>query len=295
MAIGCEPREQDKAMKRALVFGGHGLLGAAVRPALEGSGIKVIAPSEEEVDICDRGAVAECVGASGVDFVFNLAAQSNVDLAEREPDEAFRVNALGAEHVASAAAADEIPLLHVSTDYVFDGDTQRPYREVDPTGFPPSQYGQSKLLGEQLVLRACSRCFIVRVAALFGKGRSTFLDWILTEANPSRPLTIVADRFVSPTYTRDAAAQILALARTEQFGTYHATGHGVASWFEFARTGLSLAGADPEGIVPIPDCELKSSAPRPRSSALDNFMLRLRGLDRMRPWREALAAYMGRR
>jgi len=241
----------------------------------------------------DLAGLRAAVRAFGPDLIVNLAALSSVDRAEKEPDLAFAVNALGAQNAALAAAEAEAPLVHVSTDYVFDGLRRQPYREHHPTGVPANVYGLSKQEGETLVRETWARHFIVRVAALFGDGgRPDFLDWILEKADARAPLRIVADRFVSPTWIVELARQILVLMRTPYFGTYHATGHGAASWYELARSALVLAGRDPEGVIPIQDTELVSAAARAPYTALENHRLRLRGLDRMSPWRDALATFL---
>jgi dTDP-4-dehydrorhamnose reductase len=281
--------------KRALVLGGSGLLGAALVPALRRSASEVFIPSHSQADLRDLDALRAQLRDARPEVVINCAAQSKVDSAEQHPDEAFLTNAVGAHNLAVACAEADVPLMHISTDYVFDGVRQTPYREYHDTGLPPSQYGQSKLAGERLVREVWSRHFIVRVAALYGDGRPCFLRWVLEKADPAAPLRIVADRFVSPTWTVDLARQLLVLLRTPFYGTYHAAGRGVASWYELARTALQLAGRDPEGIVPIPDAELQSVAPRGVYTALENHLLRLRGLETLVPWREALAEYLAPR
>jgi len=277
---------------KALLLGARGLLGAAFITQLRQDNVDVAAPSHGELDICDLQALRRYVAEQAPQLLINAAAQSQVDRAETEPDEAFTVNAVGAHNVALAAAEADITAVHVSTDYVFDGNTRCPYREVDPTGRPTGVYGESKALGEQLVRQCCRKHFITRVAGLFGPGRRSFVDWVINNADPQQPLTIVADRFVSPTGTVDAVRQILALAATPYYGTYHCTGHGVASWYQLAHTALRLAGKDPDGAIAIPDTQLKSVAPRPAYSALENHLLKLRGLDTMQPWEEALEQYV---
>jgi dTDP-4-dehydrorhamnose reductase len=280
---------------KVLVLGGSGLLGAALCPVLREAGFEVLAPSSRELDIRELEALRARVADAAPDLLVNSAAQSKVDQAALEPDLTFQVNAIGAHNAAIAAAEAGIPLVHISTDYVFDGASRTPYREHDPTGVPPNEYGRSKLQAEQLVRHLWPRHFIVRVAALFGAGgRPDFVDWVLKRADPAAPLTIVSDRTMTPTWTADLARQLLALIRTPCWGTYHATGHGPASWFELAREALTLAGRDPGGVVPIAD--LPSPARRAPYTALDNHLLRLRGLDTMLPWREALARHLaGRR
>ena len=281
---------QIERLERVLLLGGSGLLGASIIPALKQTRVEVDAPRGDEVDIRDLDRLRQRVRDLRPDLLINTAAQASVDRAEQNPDHAFAVNALGAHNVAIAALEADLPLVHISTDYVFDGNRRTPYREYHPTGLPPNLYGQSKLQGELLVRHTTPRHFIVRVAALFGEGgRQDFVEWVLEHADPATPLTIVADRFVTPTWTDDLARQLLALVRTPYFGTYHATNHGSASWFELARTALVLAGKDPAGVVSVTDDQLDSVAARPFYTALENHLLRLRRLDSMLPWREALS------
>jgi dTDP-4-dehydrorhamnose reductase len=279
--------------RRTLLLGGRGLLGTALIPALEGAGIEVRAPSSAELDLVELAALRRAVEREQPDLIINSAAQSRVDRAEQDPEPAFRVNAVGAHNAALAAAEGDLPLVHISTDYVFDGGRREPYREFHPTGTPPNHYGRSKLQGELLVRHSWPKHFIVRVAALYGPGRADFVDWVLASADPARPLTIVDDRLTTPTWTEDLAGQLLALIDTPCYGTYHASGHGPASWFELARRALELTDRDPLGVQPIPDAELTCDvARRAPNTALDNHLLRLRGLDTMLPWQEALARYL---
>ena len=286
---------QRPSLRRVLLLGGGGLLGGALAPNLREAGIDVTAPRSKELDIRDFDELRRWVHDGQPDLLFNAAAQSSVDRAESDPDQAYQVNAVGAHNVALAALEADLPLVHISTDYVFDGNRRTPYRELHATGEPVNEYGRSKLQGELLVRHTTPRHFIVRVAALFGAGgRSDFVDWVLESADPQRPLTIVADRFVTPTWTMDLAWQLLVLIRTPYFGTYHASGHGAASWFELARAAIVLSGKNAAAVVPVTDDQLERKAPRPFFTALDNHLLRLRGLDTMLPWREALARRLSR-
>ncbi len=280
-------------LKRALLLGGSGLLGAALEPCLREAGAQVEAPPSDKCDITDLNAVRAALAYARYDVVINCAAQSSVDQAEREPEPAYAANAVGAHNVALAAAAAGVPLCHLSTDFVFDGAAREPYREHQATGEPRNHYGRSKLLAEQLVRETWARSFIVRVASLFGGGRRNFVTWVLADADPAAPLTIVADRFMSPTWTDDLARQLVALLATPYYGTYHAAGVGVTSWYELAAEALTLAGEDPRGVTPVADVELDAPASRAPYTALDNHMLRLRGIHRMLPWREALAQFIG--
>jgi len=279
----------------ALVFGASGLLGYALGPALRMRGVRVTAPRSAEVDITDFGAVAATIDEDRPHLVINLAAESGVDRCEVDPDRAFRVNALGPHNLALACAAADIPLLHVSTDYVFDGRQTRPYRESDPTGTPPNTYGQAKLLGEVLVRRHARRHYIVRVAALYGAGRQDVVDWLIEGADPKAPLPLIVDCALSPTWTVEVAEQIVAILETPYYGTYHATGDGTCSWYDVARVVLENQGGDPDGIRGVKGADLGRPARRPTYSVLENHHLRLRGIDRMGPWRPALERYLATR
>lgn len=281
-------------LKRVLLLGGRGLLGAALAPALQEARISVDTPTSEQLDLRDLDAIRAWIRDFRPDLLLNSAAQSKVDDAEQDPDHAFQVNAIGAHNAAIAAAEAQIPLVQISSDYVFDGSRCEVYREFHPTGTPPNHYGRSKLQGELLVRHTWPRHFIVRVAALFGAGgRDDFVDWVLNNADPDHPLTIVSDRYTTPTWTADLARQLLALIQTPYYGTYHASGHGPASWYELARRALVLTERSPHGVIPVPDVRLESIARRAPYTALDNHLLRLRGLDTMLPWQLALARHLG--
>ncbi len=285
----------DIPLKRVLLLGGSGLLGNALERIFIGAGLEVIAPASDACDVRDLPVLRQHTRDAEPDLILNATALSSVDQAEKEPDLTYAVNTLGAHNAAMAAADADLPLLHISSDYVFEGNTREPYHEYHPTGVPPNHYGRSKLHAELLVREAWPQHFIVRVAALFGVGRKNFVSWVLDEADPARPLTIVHDRFTTPTWTDDLARQLLVLARTPYYGTYHATGLGETNWYYLAHSALLLAGLDPDGIKPVADVELTSLARRARYTALSNHLLRLRGICTMLPWREALAAYIDQR
>ena len=285
----------DIPLERVLLLGGSGLLGQALIRIFADAGVEVAAPDSQSCDIRDLSSLRQQTREVAPDLIINSAALSSVDQAEQDPDLAFAVNTLGAHNAAMAAAEADLPLLHISSDYVFDGNSREPYQEYHPTGVPPNQYGRSKLHAELLVREAWPQHFIVRVAALFGLGRKNFVSWVLDEADPGKPLKIVHDRFATPTWTDDLARQLLALARTPYYGTYHATGLGVTNWYYLAHSALVLAGLDPHGVKPVPDVELVSPAQRAAYTALSNHLLRLRGLCTMLPWREALAGYIAQR
>ncbi len=287
--------DAETPLKRALLLGGSGLLGHALKRIFQDAGVAVEAPSSAECDVRELSDLRRAARDAAADLIINSAALSSVDRAETEPELTYAVNTVGAHNAAMAAAEAGTTLLHISTDYVFDGNTTEAYQEFCPTGVPPNHYGRSKLHAELLVRETHAAHFIVRVAALFGLGRKNFVSWVLDEAAPGKPLTIVHDRFTTPTWTDDLARQLLALASTPYHGTYHATGLGTTNWYYLAHSALMLAGKDPRGVVPVADVELNAEAHRAGYTALSNHLLRLRGLCQMKPWRKALAAYIEQR
>lgn len=210
-------------------------------------------------------------------LVINCAGYTAVDKAESEPELAMAVNAKGAEAVARACRRAGAGLVHVSTDYVFDGLARRPYREDDPPG-PVNAYGRAKLEGERLVLAAHPGACVARSAWLFGPGRASFVDKVLALARRGGPLKVVTDQVGSPTYTRDLAPVLLELGRKGVPGVIHAVNLGQASRYELARRTLALCGLDPELVRPALSRDFNLPAQRPAYSVLDARRLaRLRG------------------
>jgi len=221
--------------------------------------------------------------------VINAAAYTNVEKAEEDEDTAFRVNALGAQNLALACKKSQAKLVHISTDYVFDGTATIPYEEFDVPN-PLSVYGKSKLWGEKLVEQVGGEYFILRTSWLYGDGPN-FVRTMLKLAEQTDHLKVVADQYGTPTYTQDLVWVIERLIQTEFYGLYNATNQGSCTWHEFACKIFALAGKSVQ-VEPVSTAEYPTKATRPQYSVMDNKMLRLRGLDVMRPWAEALQDYM---
>ena len=270
---------------KILITGATGQLGRALVDELGQRDGEVVATDLPELDISDREAVTRLLAVERPEMVINAAAATRVDDLEADPDLALKVNALGPRNLATACRRLGAKLVQVSTDYVFDGTKKGPYVEWDKTG-PQSVYGLSKLLGETYVREQCPDHFIVRTAWLYGVPGPNFINAILARARTGQELMVVDDQRGTPTSTLALAPQLLALADTEAFGTYHATCQGEATWYEFALLILERAGLDVK-VRPCTTQEFPRSAPRPANSVLENRLLQLEGLDLMPSWQEA--------
>lgn len=248
---------------KVLLLGGSGQLGRALRPVL-GDAL-VAAPSSAELDVADLAGVRGAVLATRPDLVVNCSAWNDVDGAERDPEGAFRTNALGPRNLALATADAGAALLHVSTDYVFPGDGHRPYCEFDRTG-PLGVYGQSKLAGEDAVRTFNPRHYVVRTAWLYSTTGRNFALTMRSLAHRDE-VRVVDDQVGSPTYAPHLARAVAELATTGAWGTYHLAGRGRASWCELTRA-LYRALEIGTPVVPVTTAEFPRPAPRPAFSVL---------------------------
>lgn len=276
-------------------------IGALVRP-IDGSisePLEAVFPlTHSEIEISDMNSVKRAFTNERLDVIINTAAFHRVDDCETNSDRTFQVNAVGARNLAVVAQKIGAKLVHVSTDYVFGGESEprtTPYTEFD-TPVPPNTYGKSKLAGEELVRHLCTRHFVIRTSALFGIAGSSgkggnFVETMLRLSQERDQLRVVHDQVFSPTYTRDLARKIAQLINTEHYGIFHITNSRSCSWYEFTEEILRLAGLKTP-VIPITSDQYPQKAKRPRFSVLDNYHLRLLGMDDMRLWQEALKDYM---
>lgn len=273
---------------RIVILGAGGLLGRHLAAELRGGTDEVVALPRAECDIAVYDAVLEAT--RGADRVVNAAAYTDVDGAEGDETAAYRANALGTENVARAAERHGIPLLHVSTDFVFDGEKKTPYDELDAPA-PRGIYARSKWAGEELAKAACTRLFLVRVQALYGDGGRNFASRIRALLLENKRFTVDAEREAQPTWVRTAAQRLLTIVRSDAYGTYHVSTRGSTTWAGFAARIAATLGADP-AFTPVPTAALATKARRPERSLFHHRMLELRGMGAMPAWEDDLAAYM---
>jgi len=298
---------------KLLVLGAHGKLGSQVCEQLSKCHT-VLGLGRAEADVTDIKALFSAAESFGPEVIVNAAAWTDVDGCEVDQDRAFLVNAIGARNVALVAREVGAKLFYISTDYVFDGQKTSPYKEYDSTA-PVNFYGLSKLKGEEFVREQTPKHFILRVAWLYGSRGKDFLKTMLSLALTHHELRVVNDQWGTPTCVDDVVRQIEVLMHTELYGTYHCTAQGSCTWFEYAleifknleyelskcEDGVYEAKPSKQKgkgeilrIRPVSSREFPRPARRPRYSVLDNYLLRLQGLDVMPDWREALKGFFDR-
>lgn len=290
---------------KILITGASGQLGTEIQRQLKNGGsalgpvperlknATVIATDVNELDITDRDATIAFVRRHQPDTIISCAAFTNVDGCESNPEAAFKVNAIGASNLAQAAERINARLIHVSTDYVFQGEGNKPLDESERVD-PKSVYGKTKALGEEYVKNFCHRYFIVRTAWLYGYAGKNFVKTIVNAGKKFGKLEVVSDQLGNPTNAEDLAHHILQLAVSHDYGVYHCTGEGICSWYEFASEIIRLSGVDAT-VAPCTSAEYSAKHPaaadRPAWSALENRMLACTVGNQMRDWKVALADF----
>lgn len=274
----------------ALIFGAQGQLGHALVTTLSAQGHEVIGLDRAACDVEDPEAVEAALATHQPARVFNATAYNAVDRAEDEPDIALRLNSLVPGQLAAACRRHDAALMHFSTDYVFGHGHVRPIDESQ-TPAPLSVYGRSKLLGEQLALANHRRVWVVRCCGLYGERRHNFVRTMIRLALAGRPLKVVSDQLVSPTWVAPLAQVSAALSETQVYGTFHAVAHGQASWHAYASLIFEALELEAD-LTPVHQEDWAAPAERPAYSVLDNALLRLLELDTFAPWDEALRAFL---
>lgn len=283
-------------MKIAVV-GATGQLGSDVVRAFAADGAEVCGLAHSDIEVSNADSVVRALEDAAPQLIVNTVAMHHVETCEREPEKAFAVNGLGARNLALAASQLDAVLMHVSTDYVFDGSKASPYVEEDACR-PLNVYGITKLAGEHFVRCTTDKHFVLRTSALYGKdpcrgkGGLNFVELMLKLGLERGQVRVVDDEIVSPTSTEELARQMVALSRSDSYGLYNATAEGSCSWYEFAREIFAATDTRVKLEVASPG-EFPAKVPRPKYSVLENHALKLRGLNMFGPWQDGLRSYLG--
>jgi dTDP-4-dehydrorhamnose reductase len=281
---------------RILITGGRGQLAADLVRAFEGHEVTALGRQELDITLLDQ--IRAAMDGLRPDVVLNTAAYHRVDLCESEPEQSFLVNAAAPQRLAATCRARGALLVHFTTDYVFGGRKRTPYEESDPVD-PINVYGASKVAGELAIRATDERHLIVRTTGLYGhaaisNGRPNFVETMLRLAAEDKPISVVANQVLTPSFTRDVAETVVRLMAQDATGTVHVTNGGACSWYEFAAEIFRLAGMRAR-LSPTTQEERPMPARRPAYSVLGHEGLRRQGVPEPRPWQEALAAYFSSR
>ncbi len=276
-------------MRKILVTGCNGQLGRAINKEYETDEVEIINTDVAELDITNVGQVISFVQDKRPDVIINCAAHTNVNACESQWELAYKINAVGPRNLSIAATKTGAKLIHVSTDYVFDGTASEPYNEFSAVA-PLGAYGKTKLAGEDFVRQFADRFFIVRTAWLYGDGKN-FVRTMLAMGEEKGEVGVVADQIGSPTSAKELAKMIHVLEPTENYGLFHGTCEGFCSWADFAEKIFEYSGMNVK-VNRLRTDEYPTPAKRPAYSVLDNYMLRLTTDFTFPAWEDALKEYL---
>lgn len=268
---------------KVLVTGANGMLGQDLCPILEDVGAFVIETDVDTLDLTEAEVVEKAISDIRPDMVIHCAAYTAVDKAEEEVEKAELINVKGTENIAKICGKLEIPIVYISTDYVFDGEKNSPYLPEDRTN-PQSVYGKTKLAGEDMVKKYCTKYYIARTSWLYGHHGKNFVETMLALAEKGEEIKVVDDQIGCPTWTVELANGILKLL-SKPFGTYHVCGAGEVSWYGFAKEIFQQANIENVKLNPCSTEDFPRPAKRPKYSVMDNQKL-------CRNWQAALHDYM---
>ncbi|SHK51807.1 dTDP-4-dehydrorhamnose reductase [Desulforamulus aeronauticus] len=272
-----------------LIVGAHGMLGKDLAETLKTKHTLLLS-SRNNLDITDLKSCRDYISQAKPDLIINCAAYTQVDKCEEEIELAYKVNALGPRNLAVISNEQNIPLVQISTDYVFDGTKGTNYLE-DDTKNPLSIYGKSKSLAEDYIMALLNKFYIIRTSWLFGEHGNNFIKTMLQIGKTRDSLAVVNDQFGSPTYTRDLAQAIADLIEETRYGIYHITNSGYTNWYEYTKDIFTLSGYNVT-VRPISTEEFNRPAPRPKYSVLNNRLWQLEGFTPLRPYQEAVKEYI---
>ena len=275
---------------KVLVTGVKGQLGYDVVNELTKRGHIAIGTDIEEMDITDAKSVDAVIKENAPDAVIHCAAYTAVDAAEDNVEVCRKINAEGTQNIANVCKELDIKMTYISTDYVFDGEGERPW-EPDDERTPLNVYGQTKYEGELAVQNTLDKYFIVRIAWVFGVNGKNFIKTMLNLGKTRDSLTVVNDQFGSPTYTFDLARLLVDMVETDKYGIYHATNEGICTWYEFACEIFRQAGMDVK-VSPVSAAEYPAKAKRPSNSRMSKEKLTENGFEKLPAWQDALSRYL---
>lgn len=275
---------------KVLVTGTKGQLGYDVVNELEKRGHTAVAVDIEEMDITDAVSVERVITEAEVEAVIHCAAYTAVDAAEDNVEICRRVNAEGTENIAKVCKKLDLKMIYISTDYVFDGEGERPW-EPDDERHPLNVYGQTKYEGELAVEKYLEKYFIVRIAWVFGMNGRNFIKTMLKLSETHEELNVVDDQVGSPTYTYDLAVLLVDMVESDKYGRYHATNEGLCTWYEFAKEIFRQAGVEVK-VNPVTSDMFPAKAKRPKNSRMSKEKLDANGFHRLPTWQDALERYL---
>lgn len=275
---------------KILVTGVKGQLGYDVVKELEKRGIEAVGVDIDEMDITDAVSVDKVIKEAAPDAVIHCAAYTAVDAAEDNEEICRKVNADGPRNIAKVCKELDIKMVQISTDYVFNGEGERPWEPQD-TCAPKSVYGQTKYEGELAVQETLEKYFIVRIAWVFGINGKNFVKTMLNLAQKYDTIRVVNDQFGSPTYTYDLARLLVDMVQTDKYGVYHATNEGICSWYDFACAIFKEAGIN-VNVIPVTTEEYGAKANRPANSRMSKEKLTENGFEKLPAWQDALKRYV---
>lgn len=276
---------------RVLVTGVKGQLGHDVMDELAAKGIEGIGVDVEEMDITDAAACEKVITEAKPDAVIHCAAYTAVDAAEDNVELCRKVNAEGTRNIAKVCKSLDIKMMYISTDYVFNGEGQRPW-EPDDHREPLNVYGLTKYEGEIAVEQNLDKYFIVRIAWVFGINGKNFIKTMLRLGKERGAVSVVNDQIGSPTYTYDLSKLLVAMIQTDKYGRYHATNEGLCSWYDFACEIFRQAGMDEVKVTSVDSSAFPVKAKRPSNSRLNKEKLTEKGFERLPAWQDALGRYL---
>ena len=280
-------------MNNILVTGSTGQLGSDVVKELLKRGYSTLSPNRSEFNLCSEDSIRNYILNSNCEAIVHCAAYTQVDKAEDEKDLCIKINATATKHIVKCAKILDIPMIYISTDYVFDGTKDGKYTENDETN-PINIYGESKLAGEKYVQEILDKYYIVRTSWVFNINGKNFIETMLRLSKANNQVSIVNAQIVSPTYTKDLSRLLVDMLETSKYGLYHATNEGYCSWYEFANTIFKLANINID-IKAINSNEYASRAKRPMNSKLSKDKLSEYGFKPLPHWEDALKDYLIRR